>query len=118
MMNRYQIFNANNQLMHCVGTAQAVGDFVVTLPDLEGVWSFDTRAGTVDPRTTWACSESINGIVGTPHKLCGLYRELSVRATNGLNPLTIKGIEARLNAIGFTLDRSKDCPHVSRWMTG
>lgn len=48
----------------------------------------------------------------------GLGDELTSRAANGLFPLTVTQIEARLNAIGFTLDRSEDCSHVARWMTG
>lgn len=48
----------------------------------------------------------------------GLGDELTSRAAMGLFPLTIAQIEARLNAVGFTLDRSEDCPHLARWMTG
>lgn len=44
--------------------------------------------------------------------------ELDHRAKVGQYPLTVRQIEVVLNGLGYTLDRSKDCPHVARWQDG
>lgn len=44
--------------------------------------------------------------------------ELAHRAKAGQYPFTVRQIEAVLNGLGYTLDRSKDCPHVARWQDG
>lgn len=47
-----------------------------------------------------------------------LEEELLARAQEGRHPTTIAGIEERLAQLGYRLDRSMDCAHVARWMTG
>lgn len=47
-----------------------------------------------------------------------LTRELERRAAIGLRPLTLQGLAARLASIGYKLDRSGDCPHISLYVTG
>lgn len=47
-----------------------------------------------------------------------LNRELARRAAQGLKPLTLQGLSARLASIGYKLDRSGDCPHIARYVTG
>jgi hypothetical protein len=47
-----------------------------------------------------------------------LERELEARAADGLYPSTIKHISSVLALIGYKLDRSDDCRHTARYMTG
>lgn len=45
-------------------------------------------------------------------------QELANRKKQGFEPLTLAQLDARLRSIGFTLDRSVDCHHTARWITG
>jgi hypothetical protein len=47
-----------------------------------------------------------------------LSAELEFRQRLGQKRVTIREFEARLNALGYTLDRDKDCRCNSRYMTG
>jgi len=47
-----------------------------------------------------------------------LNTELSARAADGHKPATLETIGAALRAIGYRLDRSMDCRHIARWMSG
>jgi hypothetical protein len=47
-----------------------------------------------------------------------LLAELEFRQRLGQKRVTIREFEARLNALGYTLDRDKDCRCNSRYMTG
>ena len=44
--------------------------------------------------------------------------ELAERAKRGFYPVTIKEMNDRLNAIGYELNRERDCYSNNRWMTG
>ena len=44
--------------------------------------------------------------------------ELEARAVDGFRPSTITHIESVLSSIGYKLDRSMDCRHVARYLTG
>lgn len=48
----------------------------------------------------------------------GLSVELAHRKAVGQNPVKVNQMEATLNAIGYTLDRNKDCYSQNRWVTG
>lgn len=47
-----------------------------------------------------------------------LQAELNLRLRRGEYPKTVAEIEAKLNAIGYRLDRSGDCRGTSKIMTG
>ena len=47
-----------------------------------------------------------------------LENELARRAAQGLYPVTVKAMAARLAALGYRFDRTMDCRHVARYMTG
>lgn len=47
-----------------------------------------------------------------------LKNELARRAADGREPVTVAYIGARLAELGYKLDRSGDCRHVARYVTG
>lgn len=47
-----------------------------------------------------------------------IQSELAARAANGYRPSTVKAMTQTLRSIGYRLDRSMDCKHQSRYMTG
>ncbi|WP_454887317.1 hypothetical protein [Sphingomonas oryzagri] len=50
---------------------------------------------------------------GTP-----LGDELAHRAREGHHPITVAALHDAFRAIGYRLDRTMDCRHNARWMTG
>ena len=48
----------------------------------------------------------------------GLSVELAHRKSVGKHPVTVNQMEATLNAIGYTLDRNKDCYSQDRYIAG
>lgn len=44
--------------------------------------------------------------------------ELAERAKRGFYPVTVSEMNDRLNAIGYELNRERDCYSNNRWMTG
>lgn len=47
-----------------------------------------------------------------------LQAEIDYRAREGFHPTTIEAMEAMLNEIGYTLERSRDCRGPSAYLTG
>jgi hypothetical protein len=47
-----------------------------------------------------------------------LQSELDSRIAEGNPPMTVAAMQAAFAALGYRLDRSMDCRHVARWMTG
>jgi hypothetical protein len=51
-------------------------------------------------------------------KTDGLQEELACRLSRGHKPTTVLDMSAQLKAMGYRLDRSMDCKHRSRIMSG
>lgn len=47
-----------------------------------------------------------------------LAKELANRAVYGYAPVTVTEVNKQLNVLGYELDRSRDCPGLTRHMTG
>ena len=47
-----------------------------------------------------------------------LADEIAWRDRNGYRRLTVAGMEREFLALGYRLDRSMDCRHTARWLTG
>lgn len=47
-----------------------------------------------------------------------LHRELERRRLSGRHPVTVREMNERLAQLGYKLDRSRDCPCNSRYITG
>lgn len=47
-----------------------------------------------------------------------LHAEIHARLASGSRHLTVAGLDAAFRALGYRLDRSRDCRSVARYLTG